>query len=247
MSSEVLAGLTILSNFLCSALALWFAIYLMSRSRANYLTFRAVVALIALALFYWSALWAMLGAQTNTGPIRSMAIIIALTATHDLTHYLLPKSIRKKTYWIARGIVMGNVVVIALLFFLSNDTSCSPLYICPVARSFPDAVIGMFDTAILVAVLANLVFIWRDARTLNRGFFLGVLFGVASVAYGVVGSLLGIDLPRFPAASLVLVALVFWGYSVARHQTLVERRFSLYDLPVLVLTVVGIAGFYHEA
>ncbi len=60
MNGELLTNLTLFTTFLCLGFSLWFAIYPLARSHANDSIFRAIVALVALAFFFNSALNAQL-------------------------------------------------------------------------------------------------------------------------------------------------------------------------------------------
>ena len=86
VASDLLTSLTLLTNFLCMAISLWFAIYLLARSQANHLTFRAVIALLAVAFYFGCAFTELTSPQADTSQMRSLAIIIALIAVHDRTH-----------------------------------------------------------------------------------------------------------------------------------------------------------------
>jgi len=245
MDNNILSFLTLGTSFLCVAIALWFAIYLMARSRANHLAFRAVVALLSVVLFYWNALWAVLNPEANTDAVRAMAAIIGLTATHDLTHYLLPMPLRKKFYWIARGVVIFTVVAIALLFNLPQNNYCPPVYICPIESAFPNAIIGGFQFIILLGIFFNLWQI-RTSNTwvLSISFFSGIVLAMGTILYGTIGTILHSNLPKFVSACFMLGALVLWGYAVARHQLMIDRRITLFDLPIMVITTASIMGIY---
>lgn len=56
--------------------------------------------------------------------------------------------------------------------------------------------------------------------------------------------LLNQPLPRFIATTLVLVALALIGYSVTRHQSLVEQRTTSRDYPISLLTITCLLGIY---
>jgi len=116
MDADILAGLTLFTNFLCMAVSLWFAIYLLARSPANPLSFRAVMALLTLAFYFYTIFRQIVNPSLQMANLSSLGIILALVAAHDLTHYLLPEKKRREWYWLARGIVLSGVVGIVLLF-----------------------------------------------------------------------------------------------------------------------------------
>jgi hypothetical protein len=245
MASDVLSVLTLLTNFLCMAISLWFAIYLLARSHANHITFRAVVALLALVFFYNSAFTELANPTVNTGAVRSLAVIIALIATHDLTHYLLPQPQRKNSYWIARGIVLLGVIAIILLFNAPVSDNCDPYFSCPSQLSFPWAIINLFIVLVFLAILYNLWQIRKlEGRLQNIIFFEAVLLGASTVGYGLIATALNLSLPRFLPNLFMLAALLLLAYSVTRERTFVSRRTTIYDLPITMLTIAVIAGIY---
>jgi len=230
------------------AISLWFAIYLLARSHLNHLTFRAVVALIALVFFYNAAFTEMVNPASNTDAVRSFAIIIALIATHDLTHYLLPQLERRKLYWLARGIVLLAVIAILLLFTVPIGDHCDPRYSCPANTSFPWPVIDAFKLLVFAAILYNLWRIKNNAGWLQNVVFYGaVLIAASTIAYGLIATVFNLTLARFIPNLFVLAALLLLTFSVVRDQTFVMRRTTPYDLPLTLLTIVVIVGIYFLA
>ena len=75
----LLSDLTLYSTFACMGLTLWFAIYLLSRSRANPLAFRAIVALVAMAFYYNYVLNALIIGQVEKSPVRLFAQDVGAT------------------------------------------------------------------------------------------------------------------------------------------------------------------------
>ncbi len=248
MADDALSVLTLLTNFLCMAISLWFAIYLLARSHLNHLVFRAVVALIALVFFYNASFTEMVNPASNTDAVRSFAIIIALISTHDLTHYLLPHTERKKLYWLARGIVLLAVITILLLFTVPTGDHCDPRYSCPADISFPWVVIDGFKLLVFAAILYNLWQIKKQAgRLQNIIFYEAVLIAASTTAYGLIATTFNLALARFIPNIFVLAALLLLAYSVVRDQTFMTRRTTAYDLPLTMLTIAVIVGIYFLA
>ena len=67
---EVWSDITLYTTFFCLGLSLWFAVYLLSRSRANPLAFRAIIALVALAAYYLYLVNALISGQNEKSPVR---------------------------------------------------------------------------------------------------------------------------------------------------------------------------------
>jgi hypothetical protein len=245
MAGDLLTNLTLVTNYLCMAITLWFAIYLLARSFANPLTFRAIVALLALAFYYNSAFADIVNPDSDTGALRSTATIIALIAAHDLTHYLLPLQQRKKLYWAARGMVLLGVVAVVMLFMVPPGDVCDPRYTCPSNFIYPWIVIDIFKGLFFLGILYNLWLIRSsEARTQIVAFYEAFLLGTSTITYSLIGTALSLNLPRFVPNLLMLAALMLLLYSVAREKTFIARQTSPFDLPITLLTITIIVGIY---
>lgn len=242
---RLLADLTLFTTFACMGLTLWFAIYLLSRSRANPVAFRAIVALVAMAFYYNYILNALITGQIEKSPVRLFAQTIALIAWHDLTIYLLTPEQRKKRYKLARGVVLFTVIIIVLIFTAPPAAPCDPTYICPISMSYPGLIVSLFISFVFCLILYNLWLI-RKAESLrfNMIFYLAILTGVGPVSTSIIGTLLDINIPRLLPNLIILAALILLAYSVAHERTLVTHRTSTYDLPVTLITIVVTAIAY---
>jgi hypothetical protein len=245
MPRDLFSILTLLTSFLCMAISLWFAIYLLSRSYANNLTFRAIIALVALAFYFNNSFSSQINPVTDSGLMRSLATTIALLACQDLTYYLLNHERRVKLRWLARGILLAGIVMIIFQFSVPTPKPCDPRYSCATTLTFPYLLIDLFKVLVFLVIL---YYIWLTGKGAGKlrslTFYLAVLAGVSTIGYGLVASSLRIDLPRLLPNLFILVALILLIFSVAQGQTLVARRFSPYDLPVTMLTIAAIVGVY---
>jgi hypothetical protein len=245
MSNDLLSNLTLLTNFLCMAISLWFAIYLLARGHTSQFTFRAVVALLALAFYYNASTIEIINPSANTDGIRSLAVVIALVAIHDLTYYSLPPAVRKSHFWIARGLILGGIVVTMLIIGLPSEDTCDPLYHCPVILNGVWLPIDLFKLLAFCAILYNLYHIGISQSSIQlRAFYLAVILGVSTIALSILSSLLGIYIPRFVTNLIMLAALAALLYSVAHYQIFINRRKSQYELPITLLTMSLIIGLY---
>ena len=245
MATDTLYVLTLLTNFLCMAFALWFAIYLLARSQANQLTFRAVIALIALAFYYNGAFIALVNPTANIEHIRSISVIIALVAIHDLTFRLLPLPQQRRHYGIAWGFILLSIIVVILHFMVPPGGFCDPRFNCPVEIITPMFILDLFKFLLFLGILYNLWQIKLGGGLFeHHTFYLALLLGASTIGFHSIGTILNISYPRFITNLLVLVAIALLAYSVTRHQTLVARRTTVFDLPVTLLTVALILGIY---
>jgi hypothetical protein len=241
----LLSDLTLFTTFVCLGLNLWFAIYLLSRSRINPLAFRAIVALVALAFYYNYVLNALVTDTSEKIPMQLFAITIAFIACHDLTLYLLNPQQRKKRYPLARGIVLFGMIIIIIIFSAPPALPCDPILICPISMEYQYLIIEIFDGFIFCSILYNLWLIRQTEGLLNNlPFYLALLIGIGSIIFGFTGTVLNIAIPRVIPNLFILSALILLAYSVARDKTFISHRISTYDLPITLLTIIVIVGIY---
>jgi hypothetical protein len=217
----------------------------MVRSRSSQIAFRAVLAFISLSFYYACALLSSVNPESNTASWRALSNIFTLAVIQQLTHYLLPDDRQPKHRWIARLIPVLGIASVMLILGNPIPVDCDIRYICAAEIKSSSIYSNVFLFMIFLAISYNLYWIFRsELRLNNRTFYFAVLIGSSSIGYAFLGTVLNQSLPRFIATFLVLVALSFIGYSVARHQALVERRTTIRDYPVSVLTISGILGIY---
>lgn len=241
----LLSDLTLFTTFVCLGLNIWFAIYLLSRSRANPLAFRAIIALVTLAIYYIYLLNAQVTGTSEKNGVRLFAITIALIACHDLTQYMLNPQQRRKRYPVARGIVLFGVIIIIFIFTFPRAQSCDPAFICPTILSYPYLIIEIYNGFIFCSILYNLWLIRQTEGMLhNMAFYLAILIGIGAVTFSFVGTVFNISIPRVLPNLLIFTALILLAYSVARDRIFVTHRTSAYDLPVTLLTIIVIVGVY---
>jgi hypothetical protein len=144
------------------AISLWFAIYLLARGLANPITFRSVIALFSLAFYFNSSLSEIGASGTSTGPIRSLATLLALISVHYLTHYLLPQAFRQKLYWISRVILLAGILAVILWISAPAPIICPPTHICPSSLEYPWIVVDGIKIIFLATILYNLFKIIRN-------------------------------------------------------------------------------------
>ncbi len=110
---------------------------------------------------------------------------------------------------------------------------------------FPYILYGAFQIVIVLGILYNLL--TGDKIGLTRQ---GKYFLVASVfpAIAIIGGIVGLgitpQMPRLVPDLLIFSGVFLLGISVARHQTMIERRTTIQDLPISALVVLGLAILY---
>jgi hypothetical protein len=245
MTADKLFTITLTTDFMSMAFSLWFALYLMVRSRSSKITFRAVVAFVSLSFYYGCAIITTLNPDFLTASYRALSNILTLTATQHLTHYLLPDHRQPKHRWISRVILILAVSSVMVILISPVPTDCDIRYICSGGTVFASFFPDILEFLIFLAIVYNLWWIFRsELRLKTRAFYFAVLIGSSVIGYGFVGKLLDQPLPRFVATTLVLVALTLFGYSVTRYQALVEQRITSRDYPISLLTITCLLGIY---
>lgn len=245
MDSDPLFVQTLFADFLGMVFSLWFAIYLLARSRSSQLAFSAFIALLALTFYFGFAFIDTLNLDTVTGHWRAFTIVVALAAAHNLTHYLLPTGQQLKRLWIARVIPLFGLVIVGIILGVPISGTTDILHIYPAQFQSPLVLVYAFQFMIFTAIIYNLWWFYRSgSRLQNVSLYVSVLLGSSVIGVGFLVTVFGLSIPRFIATGLVLGALLLIGYSVTRYHALVDRRTTLYDFPVSALTIVSILGIY---
>lgn len=121
----------------------------------------------------------------------------------------------------------------------------NPLYGAQLPMGPTSIVYGLFQLLIVSLILFNLLAGDRVGLTSRGKFFMiAAIFPTLSVLYGIVDFFADTQLPHVIATIFNFTWLFFVGLSVARHQTLTERRTTYQDLPLSTLVVMGFAGVY---
>jgi hypothetical protein len=143
--------------------------------------------------------------------------------------------------------LLGGITAIMLLTtpdaFIEEQGNA--LYVAHMRLGFSYILYGAFQVVIVLSILYNLL--TGDKIGLTRQ---GKYFLVASVfpAIAIVGGIVGLgitpQMPRMVPDLLIFSGVFLLGMSVARHQTMIERRTTIQDLPISALTILGLAILY---
>ena len=237
-----LESVTVLTDVLIMALALFLSIFLSARASSNRLAFRAIWLLFAVAFYYFISFTNHINPFAASANLRTAALLIGIVATHNLTYLLLPERLQKKTYWIARGVVMGGIVAGVSLILTPVSKPPNPVFINrPNFNSPSSVIINLFYGLSAVAIIYNLVLIFRAGyRPLNFAFYLALFFGMCAVVYSTLSVFLDQLLPRLLPNIFILIALLLISYSILRYQVLIHRRVVSEDFPVSAIAIFGI-------
>jgi hypothetical protein len=119
------------------------------------------------------------------------------------------------------------------------------LFVAHMRIGLPYIVYSLYQWGVALCILLNLL-IDDGVGLTSRGkyFLVASVFPTASVIYGVAGLIAARPLPRIVPDLLIFCGVFLLSISVARHQTLLERRTTLQDFPITTLTVLGLSALY---
>ncbi len=232
------------------AVSLWLATYLLARGFPSRVTLRAVVVLLALSGFFLSGYLNLHHPIPASTAWRAVFLTIAFLAWYDMTYRLLPATTQNKGRWVARSLYVCSLIAVVLLLsqqrlfvnpgnpLLATQVNIGPGYLA----------YGLFLVALAAATIYNFRLGPRSGP--QHCYFLAatiVAAGAAIVTYGAAALPMLPPLPRLPRDAMLFLAVSVLGYSVARHQALVERRTTLQDLPISGLAILGLSGVYAFA
>ncbi len=239
---------TLLTDLIAMAATLWGAFYLFARGFPSRVTLRAVIVLLLLAIFFLGAYNNLFHQVAGTAALRAVLLILGLGSWYSLTYRLMPKQSRERHRGMEVAMyVLGGVTALALIAIPDAfvDEQGNDLYVAHMRIGFPYILYGIFQVAIVLGMLYNLLADDRIGLTRQGKYFLvASFFPGFAVASGVIGLAILPRLPRIVPDLFIFSGMFLLGISIARHQTLVERRTTIQDLPISFLTIIGLAGLY---
>jgi len=244
----MLFEITLLVDLIAMATTLWGAFYLFARGFPSWITLRAVTVLLLLSMFFFGAYNNLFRQVVGTAAWRAVLLILGLGTWYSLTYRLMSPRGRERLRWMEIVIyVLGGVT--ATLLLVTSDAFVGEqgnmLYVAHMGVGLPYILYGIFQFVIAFGILYNLLTDNKIGLTRQGKYFLvASLFPAAAVVFGVVGLAVTPQMPRVIPDLLIFSGVFLLGISVARHQTLVERRTTIQDLPISALTVLGLAAIY---
>lgn len=175
-------------------------------------------------------------------------LVVALSAWCDLTQKFIQPTIHGNKNWMVIAIyVLGFLTVVLLLgthnTFVLEKTNL--LWVGRMNLGIQYSVYAVFLWCTSISILYNL-YLGRKSRVIqpNIYFVIASFLVVSEVIYGSLALILPRPVPRIVQDALIASSVIFLGISVARHQPLVERRSSLYELPIHTLVIMILVGIY---
>jgi hypothetical protein len=244
----MLFEITLLVDLIAMAITLWGAFYLFGRGFPSWITLRAVIVLLLLSMFFFGAYNNLFHQVVGTAAWRAVLLILGLVTWFNLTYRLMSARGRERLRWMEVVIyVLGGIT--ATLLLVTHDSFVGEqgnmLSVAHMRVGLPYVLYGIFQFVIAFGILYTLLTDNKIGLTRQGKYFLvASLFPAAAVVLGVVGLAITPQMPRVIPDLLIFSGVLLLGISVARHQTLVERRTTIQDLPVSALTVFGLAVLY---
>ena len=245
----MLAQATILTSLASMALTLWLAFYLFARGFLNLITIRAVLSLLAISIFFLGTYNNFFTRNSDTIYLLAILLIIGMTCWYSVTFQLLSTKYQQTYRWMEVAIYLFSLTTIILLIVTKTDfvrEQGNELYVTHLEKNLVNTLYGMTHIIIFAGSFFNLL-VDRKIRFMAQGrFFLFTsAFPTLAVVYGICAIFLtNPPLPRVVQDFFVFSGVFMLGFSVARHQSLVERRTILQELPAAVTIMFALVSLY---
>lgn len=237
---------TMAVSLFAMATTLWMAFYLFARGFPRAITLRVVVVMLALSGFFYGAYNNIFEQTEGSAAVRAVLLVIVLGGWYSVTFHLMAEHSQKRYRFLKWG--MYGLGVLSVIFLLQPNAflleAGNALY---VAHMNPEGwayrVYGGYQFIVSFGIMLNLLIGDRVGLTPRGKYFLVTsVFPVISVVYGVIALGNPTPAPRIVQDSLAFCGVFVLGLSVARHQTLTERRTTLQDFPLTTLSALGLAA-----
>lgn len=227
------------------ATTLWMGFYLFARGFTSPLTLRVVVVMLTLAGFFHGAYSNIFDQIVGSAAIRAVLLVVVLTGWYSATFQVMSPRDQKRFRWIERGIyALAGLAIVFLLqpnaFILEQGNALLVAHMNPQGLAY--RVYGGFQLIISFGILFNLLAGDRVGLTSRGKYFLVTsIFPVVNIFYGVISLASPTPAPRIVQDALSFCGVFVLGFSVARHQSLTERRSNLQEFILTTVTALGVA------
>ena len=238
---------TLLVDLIAMAITLWLAFYLFARGFPSRITLRAVIVLLVLSVFFYGAYNNIFHQVAGTAAWRAVMLVIGLASWYSLTYQIMSVHSQKQLLLLEISIYILAVITAALLLLPNSfiDEQGNALFVAHMRIGLPYIVYSVYQWGVALCILLNLLIDDRVGLTSRGKYFLvASVFPTASVIYGVTGLIASHPLPRIVPDLLIFSGVFLLSISVARHQTLLERRTTVQDFLITTLTILSLSGVY---
>jgi hypothetical protein len=242
-----LTQITHIVNLLAMSISLWMAFYLFGRGYPNRTALLTSLALLAMGVFFLDTYDQFFSPYEIHANLRAALLVIAFACWHEAIHTLIALRERSPLRWL-RAAAPPLAAFTTLLLIINPDASSGRedmLFTSNLGWNTTDVVYGatqlMIAAGILLAGLTN-----RRARATRQGkyLFAASLFLLLALGYGITALVVPTPMPRVIEDGLVFGGIFLLALSVARHQSLVERRVVQQDFWVTFLGMFLITALY---
>ena len=237
---------TMVISLLALAITLWMGFYLFARGFPRAITLRVVVVMLALSGFFYGAYNNIFDQTKGSAAIRAVLLVIVLSGWYSVTFHVMSEHDQKRYRFMEWG--MYGLGILSIIFLLQPDAFLSEagnsLYVAHMnPKGWAYRVYGGFQFIVSFGIMLNLLIGDRVGLTPGGKYFLVTsIFPVISVIYGVISLGNPNPSPRIIQDTLAFSGVFVLGISVARHQTLTERRTIFQDFPLTTLSMLGLTG-----
>jgi hypothetical protein len=245
----MLAQATILTSLVCMALTLWLAFYLFARGFPNLIAMRAVLALLAVSIFFLATYNNFFTSVHSPPALLAVLLIIGMTCWYAVTFQLLSPT-HRRTHQFMEIVIYVLAIATAVILIITKTSfqrqEANNLYVAQLERSPVYILYGMTQITIFAGSFFNL-FVDKKIRHMPQGrFFLFTsAFPTLAVLYGILALVVGgSPFPRLIQDFFVFSGVFMFGLSVARHQSLIERRTIFQDFPIIGFSMLVLVGVY---
>lgn len=237
---------TVVVTLFAMAVTLWMGFYLFARGFPSKMTLRVVIVMLALSGFFFGAYNNIFVQQPGSAGIRAALLVIVLAGWYSVTFHIMSERDQKRYRAVEWGVYALGAATIPLLLQPGSfiDEEGNALFVAHMnPQGWAYRVYGAYQFIVSFGIMLNLLVGDRVGLTPRGKYFLVTsLFPVVSVVYGVISLGSPNAAPRIIQDLLAFCGVFVLGLSVARHQTLTERRTTLQDFPLTTLSILGLAA-----
>ena len=238
---------TIAVTLVGMATTLWMGFYLFARGFPSPMTLRVVILMLALSGFFHGAYKNIFEQIHGSAAIRAVLLVVVQSGVvqRDLSGDVSERD-QKRFRWIEWGIyALAGLTVAFLLqpsaFILEQGNALHVAHMNPQGLAY--RIYGGYQLIISFAIMFNLLAGDRVGLTSRGKYFLATsIFPVVNIFYGVISLASPAPAPRIIQDTLAFCGVFVLGLSVARHQSLTERRSTLQEFPLTTLFTLGLAA-----
>jgi len=237
---------TMVISLFAMAVTLWMGFYLFARGYPSPMSLRVVVVMLALSGFFFAAYNNIFVQTSGSAAIRAVLLVLVLGGWYSVTYHIMSERNQNRFRFFEWSIyAFGILSIIFLLqpnaFLFEKGNALYVAHMNP--KGWAYRIYGIYQVTVSVSIMLNLLIGDRVGLTSRGKYFLVTsIFPILSVIYGVFSLGSSNPAPRVVQDLLAFCGVFVLGLSVARHQTLTERRTTFQDFPLTTLATLGLTA-----